>query len=94
MDKYVCWNYETGFSIIDARHEDDAKLQCELNQPAVLLGEEREIKENMHALLDVESLRMGIRTDALRYCMRHRITGEMLIEQINERFKSWQTVGD
>lgn len=50
-DEWICWNYETGFSVIAAKDEDDAKLQCELNQPAVLLGEEKEIKENMWELL-------------------------------------------
>jgi len=53
-DEWICWNYETGFSVIDARDEDDAKLQCELNQPAVLLGEEEEIKENIRVLLEEE----------------------------------------
>ena len=50
-DEWICWNYETGFSVIAAKDKDDAKLQCELNQPAVLLGEEEEIKENMWELL-------------------------------------------
>ena len=50
-DEWICWNYETGFSVIAARDKDDAKLQCELNQPAVLLGEEEEIKENMWELI-------------------------------------------
>lgn len=55
MTKFVCWNAETGFDIVEAKHKDDAVLQCEMDQPigmeAVLLGEEEEVKENMWALM-------------------------------------------
>lgn len=54
-DEWICWNYETGFSVIAAKDKDDAVLKCEMDQPigmeAALLGEEREIKENMWELL-------------------------------------------
>ena len=94
MTKWVCWNYESGFYIIDARHKDDAVLKCEMDQPigmeVALLGEEEEIKENMWALLDVKSLHKGIRQDTLRYCVKHRVTGEMLLKQIDERFEKWK----
>lgn len=55
MTKWVCWNYESGFYIIDEATKDDAALRCEMDQPigmeAVLLGEEEEVKENMWALI-------------------------------------------
>lgn len=48
MTKYVCWNTEEGFDIVEAEDEDAATLQCELNQPAVLLGKEEEIKKDIY----------------------------------------------
>lgn len=51
MDKWVCWNVESGFSVIEETSRDNAELSCELNQDAILLGGEEEVKENMWALM-------------------------------------------
>lgn len=53
--KYICWNHESGFSVIDAKEEDKAKLQCELNEPAFLMGEENDVRQNIIVLLGLLS---------------------------------------
>lgn len=58
--KWVCWNAETGFYVLDARDRDDAALECEMDQPigmeAVLLGKEEKIKEDMWTLLSEKAI--------------------------------------